>query len=46
MNIFMKVKIDTRNPGRNIFIEHGNNIHHESRVWLRGVIGKVFNFKS
>jgi len=44
MNIFMK--IDTRNPGRIISIEHGNNIHYESRVWLRGVIGKVFDFKS
>ena len=40
------MKIDTRDPGRIIFIEHGNNIQCRNRMWLRGVIGKVFDFES
>ena len=42
------MKIDTRDPGHIIFIEHGNNVNIQCRslMWLRGVIGKVFDFES
>ena len=44
INIF--TKIDTRNPGRIVSTEHGNNIHCQSRMATSGVIGKVFDFES